>query len=323
MSNWISQNPDFLPDFIIGGAMKCGTTTLHQILDKHPKVFIPKGELHFFDIDNILQHSDFNYFEENKWISQSMNKNPKILWDWYQDKFSFSNNTVKGEDSTTYLASRVAAERIAIQKKEIKLIFLLRQPSLRTYSNYNHLLRTGRATYSFEDTIRFSPFTVLNRSLYKEQLEVYFRLIPKERIKIILFEDLVENPKKIVKEVSDFINISFEEFPADVFDTHSNKGKEPRNNKLQARKNLILRNVGNTLYNTKLPYKPTQKGNTFPLFTKAVNKVHSLANPLSPTNSRINPETKKFLDDYFYQELVGLDELLEMQTLKKWFPEKF
>ncbi len=193
MNNWISTEIDLLPDFIIGGAMKSGTTTLHRILSNHPKIFIPKEEIGFFDIDNILQHSDFNFYDKETWVTQSMEKDPELVWKWYQKNFKGNESYIKGEDSTSYLASRIAAERISIQKKEIKLLFLLRQPSLRAYSNYNHLLRTGRATNSFEDTIRFNPFLVINRSLYKEQLVNFYRYIPKVRIKVILFEDLIKD----------------------------------------------------------------------------------------------------------------------------------
>ncbi len=236
MNNWITEDTNLLPDFIIGGAMKCGTTTLHAILNKHPKIFIPNEEVHFFDMDNILQHSDFNFYHNDTWTTQSMEKDPKLVWEWYQKKFKGNESLIKGEDSTTYLASRCAAERISMQKKEIKLLFLLRQPSERAYSNYSHLLRSGRATNSFEDTIRYNPFQVINRSLYKEQLESFYKNIPKERIKVILFEDLVKTPESTMKEVSTFLGVDYNEFPAGAFKTHSNKGRVPRNEKLHIKK---------------------------------------------------------------------------------------
>lgn len=59
--NWISKEPSLLPDFIIVRAMKSGTTTFHDMLNTHPDVFIPKGELHFFDHDDFIEHPDFKY----------------------------------------------------------------------------------------------------------------------------------------------------------------------------------------------------------------------------------------------------------------------
>lgn len=55
------------PDFIIVGAMKCGTTSLHKILSSHPEIFIPEREIHFFDIDDISQHPDFFIFSNGNW----------------------------------------------------------------------------------------------------------------------------------------------------------------------------------------------------------------------------------------------------------------
>ena len=143
-NNWISDKPKLLPDFIIGGAMKCATSSLHYILNSHPDIYIPNRECHFFNIDDILQHSNYNHYIDDNWLIQSMGKNPEKMWEWYFKKFEDQNSKIIGEDSTTYLASRIAAERISKQKKQIKMIFLLRQPSLRAYSNYLHLLRTHK-----------------------------------------------------------------------------------------------------------------------------------------------------------------------------------
>ena len=322
MNNWISEETNLLPDFIIAGAMKCGTSTLHTILNKHPKIFIPKEEVHFFDMDNILQHSDFNFHHNETWTTQSMEKDPELVWKWYQKKFKGNESLIKGEDSTTYLASRCAAERISMQKKEIKLLFLLRQPSLRAYSNYSHLLRSGRATYNFEDTIRYNPFQVINRSLYKEQLESFYKNIPKERIKVILFEDLVKNPELTIKEVSKFIGIDYDDFPEDALKTHSNRGSVPRYGKLYLKKNLVLRNFGNLHYSNTLPFIDPSIKTTVPLIARVINKIHGKINPNVPIIDEINQETKKMLDVYFFKEMQGIDELIGKDVLSKWFPDR-
>ena len=169
--NWKAKQPENLPNFIIGGAMKSGTTSLHAILNSHPDIAIAHNELGFFDIDSLLQHPDYNFFDANtiKWTKQSMQKEPERLWNWYYSQFKSSENKEKllGEDSTTYLTSEIAAKRIALQDKSIKLIFILRHPTKRTISNYLHLLKSGRAIYSLEDTLRYNPNSIIRRSLYK------------------------------------------------------------------------------------------------------------------------------------------------------------
>src|SRR5690554_1492567 len=117
-SNWISKQPEKLPDFIIGGAMKSGTTTLHSILDRHPAIGMAHGELGFFDMDSILSHPDFHFFncKSKEWTIQSMEEHPSELWNWYYSQFENLGREggLIGEDSTTYLSSPNVAHRISL-----------------------------------------------------------------------------------------------------------------------------------------------------------------------------------------------------------------
>ena len=123
--NWKAPKDAILPHFIIGGAMKSGTSSMHAMLAQHPKVFIPEEEIGFFDIDNLIEHYDFNFFDRRtkQWTTQDMNQDPRQLWEWYSSKFEKGKGMLLGEDSTSYLTSKIAAERISTQDEEIKLIF--------------------------------------------------------------------------------------------------------------------------------------------------------------------------------------------------------
>lgn len=322
-NKWVSKHPDRLPDFIIGGAMKSGTTSLHSILNEHPDVAIAREELGFFDIDCMIQHPDFNFYDSgaDRWISQSMASNPQELWTWYERQFKDLDPNAKliGEDSTTYLSSSVAAQRIAMQKKEIKLIFILRHPTKRTISNYLHKLKSGRAIYSLEDTLRLQPETIVSRSMYKSQLEVYYNYIPFENIKVVVFEDFVTNKKACLKDICQFLNLDFEKFDLEVFDTHSNKTKIPRSLKLQLIRNRLLIRNNAYRYSKALPIQPTIEYK-MPLGHRIINKFHKWINPLNVNNKFIpKSSTLSFLDDHFKKELEGLDELVRIDILKKWF----
>ena len=103
-------------DFVIAGAMKSGTSTVHAILAQHPRVFIPDPELHFFDADDLLQHPDFNFFRDGSWTSQQLESDPERFWAWYAAHFADAKpDQLLGEDSTTYLASPLAHRRLARQ----------------------------------------------------------------------------------------------------------------------------------------------------------------------------------------------------------------
>ena len=318
---WLSTNPSQLPDFIIGGAMKCGTTTLHKILNTHPKIFIPDEEVNFFDIDNVLQHSDFNYFDSDEnWVAQILEKSPEKFWNWYLSRFEGNEDKLIGEDSTTYLASNSAAHRIAKQEKEIKLIFVLRQPSDRAYSNYLHRLRAGRAVYSFEDTLRFEPYSVLNRSLYLDQLKVYYEKLPKSRIKVILFEDLISDRVNILRDISAFLGIKYSEFPNQSLITHANKSVMPRSIKINILKNRFTLNSTHQKYSKSLPFKFNSTSIKYDL-AKVLNLVHRKINVSRQPKQKMNQNTKLMLDTYFRNQLKGLDELIEKEIDTIWFKE--
>ena len=325
-NNWKSKHPEYLPDFIIGGAMKSGTTSLHAILDTHPEVAIAHEELGFFDIDSILQHPDFNFYDSKRkvWLRQSMEQQPELLWDWYHSKFKdlkTSSNSV-GEDSTSYLASRIAAKRISLQDKPIKLIFILRHPTKRVISNYLHKLKSGRAIYTLEETLRYDPNSIIERSLYKEQLEFYYKYIPFDRIKIVLFEDFIQDKEACVKEICDFINIDFEAFNKSVFNTHSNKTKIPKHFRLQLFRNRLLKKTGNYRYSSFLPIQPDFQAR-MPLWMRVLDKLHKKVNP-QQSNSKFHAskDSLRSLDAYFKTELEGIDELVKKEVYSKWFITK-
>ncbi|PRX43511.1 sulfotransferase family protein [Salegentibacter salegens] len=314
--NWIANDINSIPDFIIGGSMKSGTTTLHQILAGHPNVFIPEKEIRFFDTDNILQHPNFHSFnpKNQKWSDTIQGNELKKAWKWYQNLYEDQKTMLKGEDSTSYLASEIAADRISRQNKKIKLIFLLRQPTLRAYSQYYHMLRRDSAMWSFEDTLKFNPYSVLYRSLYKTQLEYYYSLFPEDQIKVILFEDLIKNPKCVIKDLSIFLNLDYAQFPDEIFDMHANKAKLPRFPRLQLHKNKIIGNLSPRYINksqSKSKQLITEK-----VFEKFFNRINPKINKKAP---RINPSTKEYLDKFFYRELNGIDELTGLNIMKRWF----
>lgn len=322
-SEWIAPTPSQLPDFIIGGAMKSGTTTMHAILNQHPDVFLPKKELHFFDFDNLFQHSAFNFFDTDKstWIRNSMNNSPQKLWDNYLSNFDKKEDYLKGEDSTTYLASSIAAKRIAIQPKNIKLIFLLRHPTHRAYSQYFHLLRSGRAIFNFEDTLMFTPEKLLQRSLYKEQLENYYNHISRDQIKVILFEDLISRTKTTVQGICTFLDLDFQKFDPNVFQMHSNKTKLPASITLQIFYNRLFRKTANLRHVDSLPESPSSKEKRRIFFLRFIKKAHRMINPLRDKEKpTLKKSTQKFLDQFFQRRLKGIDDLVEKEIFPRWFP---
>lgn len=320
MQNWVPPEGLRTPDFIICGAMKSGTSTLHYILDQHPRVFIPDRELHFYDIDNLFQHPDFNYFDGKRWVSQRLDDDPERFWRWYAGHFAEAGkDQVVGEDSTTYVSSEIAARRIAMQRKPAKLIILLRQPSERAYSQYWHMVRTGRAVYSFEKTLRYDPFSVLQRSLYLGQLEAFFRHIPREQAKVVIFEEFLRDKQRVLKEICEHIGIDYDQLPPDAALAHKNGAQVPRHPGIELAKNRFFREGGNVHYLSWLPMRPASAGKPLSL-PRLINHAHRRLNPLVDAKPPgMKPSTRRLLDEYFERELDGLDELLGRDVTSFWF----
>lgn len=319
---WLAPPGARLPDFIICGAMKCGTTTLHHLLNRHRRISIPDGEIHFFDLDDHFEHSDYSFFDDGRWTYPDLASDPAAYWDWYSNFFAgAASDAILGEDSTCYLASPRAAQRIAMQSKPIKAIVCLRHPTDRAYSQYWHRFGTGKCLFNFEDTIRFSPHDVLGRSMYLTQLTNLLQHIPRQRVFVFVLEEFLANRTRVLESLLDFLGLSLAELPDDALQTHSNRAKLPRFLGLQLLHNRMLRSVGNTRYAGKLPCDvPGGARHRLPLWARGLHRGHRLINPKKRTQiPPMRAETRSFLDHYFQRELRGLDQLVGKDITPLWF----
>ena len=185
-----------LPDFLIIGGAKSGTTTLYQYLCRHPQVYMstPK-EPDFFAVD--AQYA------------KGM--------DWYSSLFSEARaDQICGEASTTYSRWQQhpqAAERIAQALPDVKLIYIMRHPVDRAYSFYVHKYKEGfrhkaesTVLDTFEKTIK-QQSEFLDSSYYMEQIDKFLPFFPRESFLFLLMEDLIYRPAETLKTILNFINV--------------------------------------------------------------------------------------------------------------------
>ncbi len=171
-----------LPNFLIPGAEKAGTTSLKNYLFEHPEIYMVEKEIHFFD------------------------KN----WDkgitWYEEKFSnYDNKKVIGEKTPGYMYTDV--KRIKSVLPDIKLIFLLRNPVDRAYSQYWHDVRKGRENLTFEEAIRKENTTYKERGKYIIYLKKFEEHYKKSNMMFLLTEDLKNNRLESVRSVLEFLDV--------------------------------------------------------------------------------------------------------------------
>jgi hypothetical protein len=214
-----------LPDFIIGGAMKCGTTSMHLMLSSREDVFIPRSEVHFFAMGDLIQSAGIITLDPGR-TRFDLGSEEKM--GWYKSFFKNARSEqLVGEDSTTYLPSRLAPERIRELLPDTKLIFMLRNLVDRTYSHYRHMVNRGRATKTFEQELIHGSSTLHLRSFYKPQLERYYKLFPREQIKVVLFERFVEETQTVMDEISSYLGLSGSVDVGEKNRTHANTSWYP------------------------------------------------------------------------------------------------
>jgi len=200
-----------LPNFVIVGTMKGGTTSMFQYLAQHPQINPPfRKEIKFFDI----------HF-------------PKGLM-WYRAHYplwaKMSDGALTGEATPYYIFHPLAAKRMAETLPDAKLIFMLRNPVDRAYSHYSHIHRVGREPLSFEDAIAAEPerlagetekimadpnystfthvhYSYLSRGRYVEQMPRWLDLFPREHILILPSEELSVSPAATFQKALDFLEL--------------------------------------------------------------------------------------------------------------------
>lgn len=177
-----NQERDFV---VIMGAMKCGTSSLFYYLTEHPQVAPSKDkEPHFFSYRNKFESGIDNYYK---------------LWNLQPQ------HTVALEGSTTYTMypkyGNVAARIARINNANFKFIYAIRHPFKRIESHIRHLISEG-----FQDKVE-----VLEEHLafteYAKQLDFYRELFGRDRLHILLLEDLQANPQQELRQICQFLEI--------------------------------------------------------------------------------------------------------------------
>jgi len=194
-----------LPDFIIAGAPRCATTWLAELAERHPDIAMArpvKPEPKFFLIDDLFARG-LDYYSRT----------------WFA---GLADVKRLGEKSTNYLESPIAARRIRENIPDVKLVFMLRDPVDRAFSNFLWTRKNGLESLSFAEAIELEaererdlpetmkyarPFSYFSRGLYADLLMPYYDLFPREQIKILRYEDVCLAAREVATALHDFLEI--------------------------------------------------------------------------------------------------------------------
>jgi hypothetical protein len=205
----ITASSRVLPDFIISGTVRSGTTSLYYNICEHPSV-LPASydEIGYFDSN---YHLGINWYRSMFPTEKEMKQVKKE-----------TNFAITGEDTPFYFWKKEAAERIFEDIPNSKIIIIFRNPVDRAYSNYNLGIRKKTESLSFEDAIdeemnflKTHSFrdavdrrrSYLSKGLYENQIKIWFDNFPREQIHILCTEDMKKNPKESLLKIFQFLGI--------------------------------------------------------------------------------------------------------------------
>ena len=266
--NTFENDKDLLvkPDFIIAGAMKSGTTSLHYILKQHSEVFIPDGEVQLFSVDDIEQNPVFFRHLGNAWTNQSYDRFFNQYVDWHRSLYDKAQtHHVLGEDAPSYLSSKKAIDRIKTHVPNVKIIVLLRDPVARVYSHYWHWVRTYRAIYSLEDTIHFQHGNLLQRSFYEDQLRYISKELPDAQVHVEIFEEFINNQRAAISRILEFLELESEDLLSKT-SGYKNKSSYPKYLRLALLRNWLFKDLYGRAYQNRVDWMPPAE--QLPLFRK-------------------------------------------------------
>lgn len=191
--------------------MKAATTSLYTYLKQHPDIFMPKvKETKFFN----------NFRKDKNFKLQGKGLNKISTLKQYHSLFKNVKNEIAiGEASPSYIFDENCAKLIRQYLPETRIIAILRQPVSRAYSNFLHAKRAdSEPERSFEEAFEADNKRIVEKKnpahyykakgCYYKQLKRYYNLFDKKQIKIILFEDIINNPTQTTQGIYDFLGVA-------------------------------------------------------------------------------------------------------------------
>ena len=296
-----------LPNFLIVGAAKCGTSSLHNYLNQHPDIFMPT-----FTPEGIKVK------EPRFLIKEKLQKRlPKGIWNYEDYKLLFesvTNEIAIGESTVLYLYYHNEAIK-NIKKylgEDVKIIIMLRNPIDRAYSAYSFASRTPQENQTFKEALinareRFDKDETLSPMILYKELGLYYKMVKDymesfKDVHVILYDDFVLQTDLEVRRAFDFLNI------INTNDINTDKVINSGGKKWNSRfmKNLLMGEGGmKKILKFLLPKKVR------------VNIKARLTNSFTSKADIINESIKKELLDYYEKDIQLLEKLIT-KDLSKW-----
>ncbi len=289
-----------LPNFLCVGAQKSGTTTLYEILKQHPDIFLPQK----------IKETKFFVFEEKFSKGKA----------WYEKEFfsEWKNQKAIGEVDPAMMFEEKSAQRIYdTLGKEVKLIFIFRNPVSRAYSHFLMSRRKGFETLSFDDAIEKEPerlntdpekkfnFSYFTRGYYALQVERFLKLFPQENFLFLVMEDdFVKNRKATFERIQDFLGVKKAALNLGVKSNEAAAPKSKMVHDLTRKKNPLKKIFGKLIPKS---------------LRKSVQNFITKNNEATIQNPKLDPKREKeLIEKYFIDDIHRLEKIID-RDLGSWY----
>lgn len=299
-----------LPNFLIVGAGKSGTTSLYHYLKQHPDICMSENKEPCFFVSDYYKNinpKSINY--------ENIQRRVVFNFSEYKELFnSCSTQKLRGESSVDYLYSyEIAIPNIKKYLGDIKIIIILREPVSKAFSNYTHQFEFGNETLSFEDALAiederikdgYSPAThYATQALYYAQVKAYLDNF--SNVKVCLFDDLKHDNISLAQDIYGFLGVDKSFIPDD--DRTFNKSGVPKNRLLHTflMKENIFKKILRPIVRALVPSSKIQ------------SVINNLRNRNLAYSLKLETKTKEKLQKQFEEDILKLEQLIH-RDLKEW-----
>lgn len=286
-----------LPNFLIIGAPKAGTTWLYSRLRRHPDVFMSSvKELGFFS--HTVADSDETVTLEAK------------DRDWYEYHFQdVEEQSAVGEATPNYLLNSSAPRKIYELIPDVKLIACLRHPTDRAYSHYWMKRGLSNIDYTFGEAVRRGQGAYVEESLYGEQLDRYLSYFDREQLLILISEEVFAAPSTSLNEICSFLGVD-ETFYQDQEWVEGRKNPSSR-----IRSKFVSKAV--QIVGTWMRHTEGARQVLDALKATGLTDLIKNANRKSREYPEMNPELREELDEYYASTVCRVEEIVGRE-IKVW-----
>ena len=300
-----------LPNFLVVGAAKCGTTSLHEYLNQHPEVFIPeKKECRFF--------SNLSHFNGPGHDQELNATSTRSLAEYQALSAPVREQRAIGDISHDYLYYHDESIRNIKQHLDgdVRIVMVLRDPRERAYSHYMHHVKVGISPdRSFEKALAEEQARIATgwswnwhytrAGFYHDQVQAYLGAFDPTRVRIYLYEELVKDTPGLMRDLFEFLEV-----PAD-FQVESEVHNQSTNVRSRGLSNFLRQESS---------VKERLRGmlSTVGLSDATIHNLKQRFLTLNATGKiPMKPETRERLTAFFAEDIQRLEDLIH-RDLSRW-----